>query len=244
MTSKISETTIAHMSPEPGKKLGQDDSIEEFIKDIRYTPEGRLRWERKRLRNRARYRLDQMLDQSYDKGTERFMAHKILITHGFIREEIQALEYSTAHRLAVRLIASDLLITEFYDAEGNLTDFAKDNYPNVDPKDYIAIPTEWTATQKILEDQVGVNQKGKNNIYAGHISSQTEELDEDDGDIVARYARIFGKENVVALPFTVGVDSCSFYISHQGNFVPPYGGSAPRLVFLSRVTTLRLPSLE
>jgi hypothetical protein len=242
LTSIISHITIAGMSLEANKKPKSPDPLGEIVKFFS-TKEGRLKWDRKCLRNKARGRLDFILDENYNKGTEKFLAQMILKTYGYVKDEIDTMEFSTAHRHAMRLVASDLLITEFYDANGNSTDFAKENYPGVDPKEYVVIPTAWTATHTILESKVGISSQKGNSTYAGYISSGVDENDEDRGDIVAKYARVFGKENIIALPFSLGINSSSVYIAHQEDFVPPYGGKfASRLVFLSRVTTLDLPS--
>jgi hypothetical protein len=221
------------MSPESGKKPRFNDSIEEFIRKYRSTPEGRLRWERKCLRNEARGRLDQILSPNYSKGFFQFMAQRILETYGYCKNDTDNLEYSTAHRYALRLMASDLLMTEFYSAEGNLTNFAENNYPEIDPRRFVAIPTTWTATKIMLESKIGVGQDGKNNEYAGHISSRLSTIDENEGDVAAQYAHIFGKENIIALPFAINIYPSSVSVTYQEDFIAPYGGKfASRLIFV------------
>ncbi|QQG41971.1 MAG: hypothetical protein HYV90_01505 [Candidatus Woesebacteria bacterium] len=175
-------------------------------------------------------------DEKTKKPKLHFMAQKVLKLHGFPEREILGMSLTDTHRLATRLVASDLLVTELYDPNGKLSNFAERNYRNIDAEDYVVLPGKWQQIKILLERQLksaGWRDPDINfNEYVGAMG-----VDVDNNvDIAFEYARFFGEKSIVALPFNLNVDKNYIAINYEDDFMEPYGGSsfASRLIFVPR----------
>lgn len=195
---------------------------------------------RRRLRESAFSRISGIHNidwYSKEDKTLHYPAKKVLKLYGFTAEEAANMSVTDSHKLALKFVASDILITEFYGADGKMTDFAENNYPNVNAQDYVLVPGSWPQVRHTLEKKLKTAGwiSGKlPNQYLGMVSSEEDEKP----DIVAEYAGWFGKQSVIAIPFKISLTNSSLDIYFEDDFIEPYGGkpSIQRLVFVPKET--------
>lgn len=204
----------------------------------------RLEKRRGKMRAQAGLRIDAVLSGKDDdtEGTKKqgklhFLAQKVLKVYGLPDDQIRGLSVVDAHSVASKLVASDLLLVEFYNADGQTTDFAETHYPDVNPEDYSLIDGPWPRVKTILEKRLKASgwkrDKDDNNEYLGTVGLKIES----DDDVVAEYARAFGKKSIIAIPFRMNFDiSPSHIIHYEDDFEAPYGGNGyvSRLIFVPR----------
>lgn len=193
--------------------------------------EKRRKGERKAKVRHAQQRLRQILDNSFDQETEGVnlsIEYQILRLYEFEENEIAKTSLITAHKQAFGLIAEDLLWTEFYNDRGSLSGFAEQNYETLNPDEFKVIPVDWHGAKKILETHL---KEGGWKKDLGDVEVDVEE----NVDLVAEYARFFGKDKIIALPITITINKDGVSIDYQGEFAEPYGGVyTERLVYLKK----------
>ncbi len=196
---------------------------------------------RAELHKKASSRINTILGPNFgDEKTKKpklhYMAQKVLKLHGFPEKEILGMSLTDTHRLATRLVASDLLVTELYDSNGKLSNFAERNYSNINAEDYVVLPGKWPQIAIMLERQLksaGWRDLGLSfNEYVGAMGVDVG----NNIDIALEYARFFGEKSLVAIPFNLNIDKNYLAINYEDDFVEPYGGSshASRLIFVPR----------
>lgn len=190
---------------------------------------------RRTIREQAAARVDKILTKDWDEETKgdkfHFLSQKILKLYGFSSKEVKSLSISQAHKTALKLVASDLLITEFYEIDGQKTDFANRCYPDIAPEEYTAITGRWSSVKHILENKVKDANEGKllHDEYIGEIGLKGSSSD----DIVATYAAFFGKDSIISIPIDLSLSDSYISVDYEDSFVEPYGGEyADRLVFV------------
>lgn len=180
----------------------------------------------------AKRRLKTLFGNDFGKNSEySFIAHKVLDLYGYSKAQSEEITISAVHKLAHSLIASDLLIEEFYLPNGSLTNYAETYYPDINPEDFKVIPFDWEGTKNILQKRL--EKKGWRvsayDEYIGNLGAGGK----GGADIVADYANIFGEGSVIALPFEISIESSYITMGHRDDFIPPYGGRySNRMVYL------------
>jgi hypothetical protein len=138
-------------------------------------------------------------------------------------DEIKKMSPVQLQTLLSKHVNHDWLVIEMIDDAGNLSDYAEQYYPWIDPFNYEHIGLSWNAAKKELERRLETEYRGSSSVsYVGYIG--TMDADEDNDDVVAAYAKRFGRESIVALPGEVDVRYGSISVRLEEDFFPPYGG--------------------
>lgn len=194
----------------------------------------RIESRRKKLRSEASKRINRIMASEWNSdpknNTLHFVSQKALKIYRFTDEEVRKIPITDSHALIRKLLASDLLLSELYDSEGRLTEFAEKYYPDISPENYIALPGPWPLVRKTLQQKLNDSgwRETRYTEYMGDMAFKA-----DDGDIVSQYASQFGKGSIVAIPFDISLSSSYLTINYQEDFIGPYGGDGvSRTVFV------------